>query len=81
MVHAARVGENTTPVLGYNLPIVLSGGRYYWRARAFDGQGHAYKRNEHGRADPKGAVPALRLQEDADGSIQAQSRGPELGAE
>ena len=34
---------------------------------AFDGNGHAYKRNELGRVDPKGSVPVLRLHEDADG--------------
>ncbi|MDQ1449818.1 MAG: 5,5-dehydrodivanillate O-demethylase oxygenase subunit [Actinomycetota bacterium] len=34
---------------------------------AFDGAGHTYKRNEFGRADPKGTVIALTLKEDADG--------------
>jgi phenylpropionate dioxygenase-like ring-hydroxylating dioxygenase large terminal subunit len=34
---------------------------------AFDGVGHTYKRNEFGRADPKGIVMALTLREDADG--------------
>ena len=36
-------------------------------AWAFDGRGHAYKRNEFGRLDPKGEVPALELREDTDG--------------
>jgi phenylpropionate dioxygenase-like ring-hydroxylating dioxygenase large terminal subunit len=36
-------------------------------AWAFDGHGNAYKRNEFGRVDPKGRVPALTLREDADG--------------
>jgi phenylpropionate dioxygenase-like ring-hydroxylating dioxygenase large terminal subunit len=31
---------------------------------AFDGLGHAYKRNETGRVDPKGSVPYLRSRED-----------------
>ena len=39
-------------------------------AWAFDGHGHAFKRNEFGRADPKGAVPALQLSEDEEG-VQA----------
>jgi phenylpropionate dioxygenase-like ring-hydroxylating dioxygenase large terminal subunit len=34
---------------------------------AFDGAGHTYKRNEFGRADPKGTVIELTLKEDADG--------------
>ncbi len=34
---------------------------------AFDGAGHTYKRNEFGRADPKGTVIALALTEDVDG--------------
>jgi phenylpropionate dioxygenase-like ring-hydroxylating dioxygenase large terminal subunit len=34
---------------------------------AFDGAGHTYKRNEFGRADPKGTVIALTLREDTDG--------------
>jgi phenylpropionate dioxygenase-like ring-hydroxylating dioxygenase large terminal subunit len=34
---------------------------------AFDGAGHAYKRNEHGRVDPKGTVLALVLHEDERG--------------
>ena len=34
---------------------------------AFDGRGNTYKRNEFGRVDPKGPVPALTLREDADG--------------
>ena len=33
---------------------------------AFDGRGNAYKRNEFGRVDPKGRVPALRLDDGAD---------------
>jgi phthalate 4,5-dioxygenase oxygenase subunit len=28
---------------------------------AFDGEGHAFKRNEFGRIDPKGTVPCLRV--------------------
>jgi phenylpropionate dioxygenase-like ring-hydroxylating dioxygenase large terminal subunit len=34
-------------------------------AWAFDGRGQAFKRNEFGRVDPKGAVPTLRLTEEA----------------
>jgi phenylpropionate dioxygenase-like ring-hydroxylating dioxygenase large terminal subunit len=34
---------------------------------AFDGLGQTYKRNEFGRIDPKGTVPALRLHEDETG--------------
>jgi phenylpropionate dioxygenase-like ring-hydroxylating dioxygenase large terminal subunit len=34
---------------------------------AFDGAGHTYKRNEFGRADPKGTVIALSLKDDEDG--------------
>lgn len=34
---------------------------------AFDGDGHTYKRNEFGRADPKGSVIALVLTDAADG--------------
>ena len=30
---------------------------------AFDGNGHAFKRNEFGRVDPKGVVEALQLAE------------------
>ncbi len=30
----------------------------------FDGHGNAFKRNEFGRVDPKGAVPVLCLRED-----------------
>ena len=30
---------------------------------AFDGNGHAFKRNEFGRVDPKGVVVALQLTE------------------
>jgi phenylpropionate dioxygenase-like ring-hydroxylating dioxygenase large terminal subunit len=33
---------------------------------AFDGDGHAYKRTEHGRVDPKGAVPVLPIAESGD---------------
>ena len=33
---------------------------------AFDGDGHAYKRNEFGRVDPKGTVDTLRLHEHDD---------------
>jgi phenylpropionate dioxygenase-like ring-hydroxylating dioxygenase large terminal subunit len=38
---------------------------------AFDGDGHTYKRNEFGRADPKGSVIALVLTEDSNG-IEAE---------
>jgi phenylpropionate dioxygenase-like ring-hydroxylating dioxygenase large terminal subunit len=34
---------------------------------AFDGHGTMFKRNEFGRVDPKGDVPALRLREDGGG--------------
>jgi phenylpropionate dioxygenase-like ring-hydroxylating dioxygenase large terminal subunit len=34
---------------------------------AFDGHGTMFKRNEFGRVDPKGNVPALLVQETADG--------------
>ena len=34
---------------------------------AFDGCGYAFKRNEFGRVDPKGTVPALTLEEGPDG--------------
>jgi phenylpropionate dioxygenase-like ring-hydroxylating dioxygenase large terminal subunit len=37
-------------------------------AWAFDGYGNAYKRNEFGRADPKGSVATLEIRE-ADGTI------------
>ncbi len=30
---------------------------------AFDGDGHTYKRNEHGRVDPKGTVVTLQIHE------------------
>jgi phenylpropionate dioxygenase-like ring-hydroxylating dioxygenase large terminal subunit len=33
---------------------------------AFDGAGHTFKRNEFGRVDPKGTVPALHAQEAGD---------------
>jgi uncharacterized protein (TIGR00369 family) len=42
-------------------------------AWAFDGRGHAYKRNEFGRVDPKGMVAALRLEE-RDGGIDVYGR-------
>ncbi len=38
---------------------------------AFDGAGNTYKRNEFGRADPKGTVLALVLTDDGDG-IEAE---------
>lgn len=38
-------------------------------AWAFDGDGHAYKRNEFGRVDPKGTVPVLVVHE-ADAMIR-----------
>jgi phenylpropionate dioxygenase-like ring-hydroxylating dioxygenase large terminal subunit len=34
---------------------------------AFDGHGNMFKRNEFGRVDPKGDVPALRVREGAQG--------------
>lgn len=50
-------------------------------AWAFDGRGRAFKRNELGRVDPKGTVPALRMTEDGDRIEimlgQAQSAGPD----
>ena len=36
---------------------------------AFDGNGHAFKRNEFGRVDPKGVVETLQLAEH-DGEIE-----------
>ena len=39
---------------------------------AFDGRGNVYKRNEFGRADPKGTVVALTFAEDA-GCIEVAS--------
>ena len=30
---------------------------------AFDGDGHAFKRNEFGRVDPKGSVATLSIRE------------------
>ena len=39
---------------------------------AFDGDGHTYKRNEFGRVDPKGSVPALDLR-DHDGAIELET--------
>ena len=42
---------------------------------AFDGSGHAYKRNERGRVDPKGTVLALVLHEDERG-IEADLTDP-----
>jgi len=41
-------------------------------AWSFDGQGQVHKRNEYGRADPKGQVPALTLRQDGD-SIEVAS--------
>jgi phenylpropionate dioxygenase-like ring-hydroxylating dioxygenase large terminal subunit len=35
-------------------------------AWTFDGAGTAFKRNEFGRADPKGRVPVLAIAEDGD---------------
>lgn len=42
---------------------------------AFDGRGNVYKRNEFGRADPKGTVPTLALREAAD-RIDVESLEP-----
>ena len=42
---------------------------------AFDGRGRAFKRNEFGRVDPKGTVPALVLQEDA-GAVEIGPEAP-----
>jgi phenylpropionate dioxygenase-like ring-hydroxylating dioxygenase large terminal subunit len=39
----------------------------------FDGAGHAYKRNEFGRVDPKGTVPTLAIDETA-GSLDVRLR-------
>jgi len=42
-------------------------------AWAFDGDGHAYKRNEFGRVDPKGTVAMLAIREDgATASVEAR---------
>ena len=41
---------------------------------AFDGLGHVYKRNEFGRADPKGNVSALVVRERAD-SVEIERDG------
>jgi nitrite reductase/ring-hydroxylating ferredoxin subunit len=38
---------------------------------AFDGEGHAYKRNEFGRVDPKGTVATLRVRE-AEGVVELE---------
>ena len=40
---------------------------------AFDGDGHAYKRNEFGRTDPKGRVETLVIDE-RDGTIDFEAR-------
>ena len=42
---------------------------------AFDGDGHAYKRNEFGRVDPKGMVPVLEVAE-SDAIIELHLRLP-----
>jgi phenylpropionate dioxygenase-like ring-hydroxylating dioxygenase large terminal subunit len=42
---------------------------------AFDGHGLAFKRNEFGRVDPKGTVPALQLSEDGP-EIAIRSEAP-----
>ena len=36
---------------------------------AFDGRGNTFKRNEHGRVDPKGRVGRLTLRERSDGGV------------
>ncbi|HTD50593.1 MAG TPA: Rieske 2Fe-2S domain-containing protein, partial [Acidimicrobiia bacterium] len=44
-------------------------------AWAFDGHGRVHKRNEYGRVDPKGQVPALTLREHGDGiEVEPYSR-------
>ena len=40
---------------------------------AFDGCGHAFKRNEFGRVDPKGSVVVLEIREH-DGTIELERR-------
>ena len=42
---------------------------------SFDGAGHAYKRNEFGRVDPKGACPMLAVAE-RDGIIWFERPSP-----
>jgi phenylpropionate dioxygenase-like ring-hydroxylating dioxygenase large terminal subunit len=42
---------------------------------AFDGHGDAYKRNEFGRVDPKGHVPALTLR-DTEAGVEVGRSGP-----
>jgi phenylpropionate dioxygenase-like ring-hydroxylating dioxygenase large terminal subunit len=44
-------------------------------AWAFDGDGHAYKRNEFGRVDPKGDVESLHIREH-DATIEAGPARP-----
>jgi len=44
-------------------------------AWAFDGEGHAYKRNEFGRVDPKGTVESLQIREH-DATIEAGPARP-----
>jgi phenylpropionate dioxygenase-like ring-hydroxylating dioxygenase large terminal subunit len=39
---------------------------------AFDGRGNTYKRNEYGRADPKGRVDALVLRERTGGGVEIE---------
>jgi len=40
---------------------------------AFDGDGHAFKRNEFGRTDPKGTVETLTIDE-RDGTVEVEAR-------
>jgi phenylpropionate dioxygenase-like ring-hydroxylating dioxygenase large terminal subunit len=40
-------------------------------AWAFDGDGHAFKRNEFGRVDPKGNVATLSIRE-TDGTVEVE---------
>lgn len=40
---------------------------------ALDGDGHAYKRNEFGRIDPKGEVDTLAIDEH-DGTVEVERR-------
>ena len=42
---------------------------------AFDGRGNAFKRNEFGRADPKGRVVALTVRECRDGRVDIERDG------
>ena len=54
---------------GYVVDVELVCAGHGW---AFDGEGHAFKRNEFGRVDPKGSVPALAVCEH-DGVLQLEA--------